>query len=81
GAAPEPVPKLMQQSDRLFIDSDKEGYPDYLKKLLPLVRPGGLILAHNINMVPEEYIRTVTTSPDLETIFLPSSFGVTLKKR
>lgn len=81
GDAHEQVPKLKEQIDLLFIDADKEGYPDYLKKLLPLVRPGGLILAHNINTVPEEYIRTVTTSPDLETIFLPSSFGVTLKKR
>ena len=28
----------------LFIDADKEGYIDYLNKLLPLVRPGGLVL-------------------------------------
>ena len=29
-------------------DAEKDGYLDYLKKLLPLVRPGGLVLAHNM---------------------------------
>jgi len=81
GDAHEQVTKLKEPIDLVFIDADKEGYPDYLKKLLPLVRPGGLILAHNINMVPQEYIRAITTSPDLESLFLPSSFGITLKKR
>ncbi len=41
------VTKLKDPIDILFIDADKPGYADYLKKLLPLVRPGGLILAHN----------------------------------
>ena len=34
--------------DIVFIDAEKPGYRDYLDKLLPLVRPGGLILARNI---------------------------------
>lgn len=33
--------------DLVFIDADKEAYPDYLKKVLPMVREGGLILADN----------------------------------
>ena len=63
-------------------DAEKEGYLDYLSKMLPLVRPGGLILAHNINMVPD-YIKAVTTNPDLETVFYMegNQLGVTLKKR
>lgn len=81
GDAHEQVTKLKGPIDLVFIDADKPGYPDYLKKLLPLVRPGGLILAHNINMAGDDYLRAVTTDPNLETLFLPSSFGVTLKKR
>ena len=66
----------------VFIDAEKEGYVDYLNKMLPLVRPGGLILAHNTNMVPD-YVKAVTTNPDLETVFYMegNQLGVTLKKR
>jgi predicted O-methyltransferase YrrM len=66
--------------------ADKSGYLDYLNKLLPLVRPGGLILAHNMNFPPPDpkYIKAITTNPDLGTIFLHMDgpgIGVTLKKR
>lgn len=43
GDAHETVKKLKGSIDMAFIDADKPGYADYLKKLLPLVRPGGLI--------------------------------------
>ena len=87
GDAHEEVKKLKDTIDILFLDADKEGYIDYLNKLLPLVRPGGLILAHNTTNVRgpmQNYIEAVTTNPDLETIFLHeqgSGIGVTLKKR
>lgn len=80
------VVKLKEPIDLLFIDADKEGYVDYLNKLLPLVRPGGLIVAHNMNSPPPDpkYIQAVTTDPNLETVFLnmhAAGVGVTLKKR
>ncbi len=86
GDAHEEVTRLKGPIDVLFIDADKEGYMDYLNKLLPLVRPGGLIIAHNTNMRSQmqDYIKAVTTSADLETVFLHeqrSGIGVTLKKR
>ncbi len=89
GDAHKESPKLKEPIDLLFIDTDKEGYTDYLKKLLPLVRPGGLIVAHNINMRGDgrggiqDYVTAVTTNPDLETIFYGQGGGVsvTLKKR
>jgi len=87
GDAHEEVTKLKGPVDLVFIDADKEGYPDYLKKMLPLVRPGGLILAHNVNMRDGgigEYLKAVTTNPDLETLLVNvrgSSLSVTLKKR
>ena len=82
GDAHEQVAKLKGPIDVAFIDADKGGYVDYLIKLLPLVRPGGLILAHNMDMVPD-YVKAITTNPDLETIFYMqgAGLGVTLKKR
>ena len=82
GDAHQNVAKLKGPIDLAFIDADKDGYMDYLNKVLPLVRPGGLILAHNVDMVPD-YVKAVTTSADLETIFYMEGGGlaVTLKKR
>lgn len=80
------VTKLKEPIDLLFLDADKEGYVDYLEKLLPLVRPGGLIVGHNMVYPPPDprYIEAITTNPDLETSFLlmdGAGVGVTLKKR
>src|SRR5262245_55633740 len=81
GDAHEQVSKIKGQVDLAFIDADKEGYVDYLNKLLPKLRPGGLILAHNLEMVPD-YVKAVTTNSSLETIFYREGAGlvVTLKK-
>jgi len=83
GNAHEEVTKLKEPIDILFLDADKEGYIDYFNKLLPLVRPGGLILAHNIDMVGQDFIKAITTDPNLETVFQGQGqgLGVTLKKR
>jgi caffeoyl-CoA O-methyltransferase len=87
GDAHKTITRLKEPIDILYIDADKAGYLDYFTKLLPLVRPGGLILAHNTTDMASEmqdYLKAVTDNPDLETIFLhkkPSGLGVTLKKR
>jgi len=87
GDAHEEVTKLTEPIDMLFLDADKEGYIDYLNKLLPLVRPGGLIMAHNTTSQARQmadFIKAVTTNPDLETQFLhkaATGISVTLKKR
>jgi len=86
GDAHKNVTALRDPIDIVFIDADKEGYSDYLNKLLPLVRPGGLIVAHNITrgMADPGYVRAITTNPAIETVFLSQDTGgisVTLKKR
>jgi predicted O-methyltransferase YrrM len=85
GDAHETITKLKGPIDVVFIDADKPGYVDYLNKMLPLVRPGGLILGHNVNMGSQmqDFVKAITTDPDLETIFLGQGQGlsVTLKKR
>ena len=82
GDAHQNITKLKDPVDVVFIDAEKDGYVDYLNKMLPLVRPGGLILAHNVNMVAD-YVKAVTANPDLETTFYMegNQLSVTLKKR
>jgi caffeoyl-CoA O-methyltransferase len=82
GDAHENIKKLKDPIDVVFIDAEKEGYVAYLNQLLPLVRPGGLILAHNSDMVPD-YLRAVQSNPQLDTVIYTAGGGlaVTVKKR
>lgn len=86
GDAHQTVLNLKSPIDMLFLDADKEGYIDYLNKLLPLIRPGGLIIAHNMNrrQADQNYVSAITTNSALETIFINignSGIGITMKKR
>lgn len=83
GDAHEKIKDLKGSIDILFLDADKEGYLDYLNKLLPQVRPGGLILAHNISAAGPEFYRAITNNPDLETVFQgqDQELSITVKKR
>lgn len=86
GNAHETVSRYSEPIDILFLDADKPGYPDYLQKLLPLVRPGGLVIAHNMRYPKPDpgYIKAITQNPELETLFLlmdGAGMGVTMKKR
>ena len=82
GNAHDEVKNLKDPIDILFLDADKEGYIDYLNKLLPLLRPGGLVIAHNITpgMTDPRYMEAITVNPDLETI-VRSGVSLTIKKR
>jgi len=78
--------KSREPIDLLFIDADKEGYLDYLRNVGSRVRPGGLIVAHNMASPPPDprYVEAVTSDPAYETVFLHMDgpgMGVTLKKR
>ena len=85
GNGHETATRLTGPIDMVFIDADKEGYSDYLKKTLPLVRPGGLICAHNVSarMPDQGFLKAITSDPSLETLFYREGTGmsVTLKKR
>jgi caffeoyl-CoA O-methyltransferase len=79
------VPKVEGTLDLVFIDADKDGYVAYLRSLLPKLRPGGLIIADNMQVPAPDprYVQAVTTDPGLETLFLnmhATGLGVTLKK-
>lgn len=78
--------KLDGEIDILFLDADKDGYIDYLEKLLPRLRPGGLIMAHNMNTRQAHlpFVEAITKNPELETLFLHmdgAGVSVSMKKR
>ncbi len=86
GNAHETVRQHKEPIDVVFLDAEKKGYIDYLEKLLPLVRPGGLILGHDMHrpMPDPRYLEAVTKNPNLDTSFIMmESFGIsmTVKKR
>ena len=85
GDAHKTISRLEGPIDMVFIDAEKDGYLDYLQKLLPLVRPGGLVLAHNMTarMAGADFAKQITTDADLETILYMQGGGmsVSLKKR
>ena len=86
GDAHKEAPKIAGPIDMIFLDADKEGYIDYLKKLLPKLRPGGLVLAHNTRSHAggmAGFLKAVTTDPALDTVFIQQGAGITitLKKR
>jgi caffeoyl-CoA O-methyltransferase len=84
GDATETVCQLKEPIDILFMDAEG-GNLDYLNQLLPLVRPGGLILADNMSKPKPDprFIKAITTNPNLETIFLnmrDTGISLTIKK-
>lgn len=86
GDAHETIERYDEPIDIVFLDADKSGYPDYLDTLLPLVRPGGLVIAHNMNQPDPDpdYVEAITKNPELESAFVfmnDAGLGVTMKKR
>jgi caffeoyl-CoA O-methyltransferase len=48
GPALETIKTLKGPLDMVFIDADKENYPNYYDAVLPLLRQGGLLVADNV---------------------------------
>jgi len=86
GDALQEIPKVAGPLDFVFIDVWKQGYIPCLKLALPKVRPGGVIVAHNVTNLREEllgFIHEVTTSPQLQTTIEnpgPGGFSVSIKR-
>jgi caffeoyl-CoA O-methyltransferase len=87
GDAHKEVAKIKEPIDMIFLDADKAGYVDYMKQLLPKVRPGGLIIGHNVrsqasSMKP--FLDVINTDKNLETLYLHmygTGVSVSMKKR
>ena len=63
--------KIEGPIDLAFIDAEKPGYRQYLDQVLPKMRPGGLILGHNMRFPTpsKDFTDAITTDPRLDTIF------------
>ena len=85
GDAHETIKKLQGPIDVVLLDAEKEGFCDYLEKLLPLVRKGGLIIAHDSSGQAdqlEDYFTAITENPNLETVMVdPSRWGVCITRK
>ncbi len=85
GDALKEIPKLQGPFDFVFIDAWKRDYLRYLEMVLPLVPPGGVIVAHNVTDLRaelEDFIQAVKTNPQLKTTFEnpgPGGFSVSTK--
>ena len=89
------VEELPGTFDFVFIDADKEYYPNYAKALVPKIEPGGCLTAHNVddpgpvlrggyNGGTAEYYRYLKSLPGFETRIHPQSrygIAVSYKKK
>lgn len=70
--------------DFVFLDAEKSEYADYLRAVLPLVRPGGLIVGDDtISLRAEmgDYVDLAFSSPELESVDVPIDDGVILSRK
>jgi predicted O-methyltransferase YrrM len=85
GDALKTIPTLQGPFEFVFIDAWKQDYVKYLDMILPLVPPGGVIMAHNVTDLRSQlldFIERVKTDPRLKTTFAepgPGGFSVSVK--
>ena len=96
GNALDIVPGLDLKFDLVFIDADKNNYPNYLEMLLPRLDSGAVILSDNVlwsGKVTEEvakddldtaalvrYNKILKEDSRLETVLLPVRDGLTISR-
>jgi predicted O-methyltransferase YrrM len=87
GDANKVIPTLSGSFDMVFIDANKDGYKAYFEMTYPMVKPGGLILAHNAITLAdqmEDFLERVQTHPGLITNIVQigqDGFAVSYKKK
>jgi caffeoyl-CoA O-methyltransferase len=95
GPATATLDELDEPVDLVFLDADKTGYVGYWEQLVPLVRPGGLLLADNVLYNGEaadphatgnaravrEFNERVRTDQRVESVILPVADGLTLARK
>lgn len=96
GDALEVIPGLKDTYDLIFIDANKDDYPEYFKLVFDKVRPGGYILADNVlwggKVLKEELTDPTTRTVDqfnkmiradqrVENVLLPIRDGLMVMKK
>ena len=90
------IPKIDKTFDLVFIDADKQNYPNYLEIILPKLKSGSVILSDNVlwtGKVIEElqkgdkdteallkYNKMINEHSQLETVLLPIRDGLTITR-
>ncbi len=93
----EVIPTLPVPFDLVFIDADKQNYPNYLDAVIDKVRPGGLIIADNVLWSGKvlkapneqddqckalvEYARRIQADPRVEKVMVPLRDGLLVARR
>jgi len=96
GNALDIIPNLDKKFDLVFIDADKQNYPNYWNVIVPLVNKGGIILSDNVlwsgkvlepvkgndksTQVLLDYNKMVKEDPRVETVLLPIRDGLTVSR-
>ena len=96
GNALDIIPGLNKKFDLVFIDADKQNYPNYWEMVVPMMNSGGLILSDNVLwkgkvLDPAEasdkrtkmfldYNKMTKEDPRVETVLLPIRDGLTVSR-
>jgi len=87
GDAAKIVPTLTGPFDLIFMDTEKGDYLAHFKLALPLLKPGGVFLAHNVVLMRDsmqDFLKEIETHPQLVTAIAQTSddgFSVSYRKR
>ncbi|MDD7886667.1 O-methyltransferase [Flavivirga sp. 57AJ16] len=97
GNALEIIPSLDIAFDLVFIDADKENYPNYFNSVIDKLNPGGIILSDNVlwsgkvleDLKPDdtatkaliEYNILLKNDDRVETVVLPIRDGLTISRK
>jgi len=80
------LPTLQGPFELVFIDAWKPDYKKYLDLTFPMVPPGGVFAAHNVDSHPDEmqdFLQAIRTDPRLQTEFVkvgPAGLSISYKK-
>jgi caffeoyl-CoA O-methyltransferase len=96
GNALEIIPTLNKKFDLVFIDADKQNYPNYFNLIVPMMNKGGVILSDNVlwsgkvlepvkgndksTQVLLDYNKLLKDDPRVETVLLPIRDGLTVSR-
>lgn len=96
GNALEIIPQIDVEFDLVFIDADKQNYPNYFDIILPKIKSGGVILSDNVlwsGKIVESvkkgdndtkallhYNKKINEDPRVETVLLPIRDGLTITR-
>ncbi len=94
GYALDCIPKIEETFDLVFIDADKQEYPEYFEAVLPKVRQGGLVLLDNVlwsgkvlepidpkdraTRILVDFNKKLVADPRVRTVLLPIRDGLTV---